>query len=320
MFMNRWQETEAAAMQDAAGADPTARELALRVYSSRLIGQDPDLVMHGGGNTSMKQALRDVFGDDVPVIHIKGSGWDLGSIAAAGLPAVRMAPLLRLRGLTALTDEDMVNIQRSALIDSSAPNPSVETLLHAWLPHKYVDHTHATPFLALADLPDVAAITRELFGDRLVLVPYLMPGFGLAKKAAELFDANPECEGLLLVNHGHFTWGPDARASYDRLLEHTNLIEAWMAERRPEPLYPVAALPDRFVTGLLPMLRGAIAVHGGDLPVFDLRATDAARAFLARPDVGELAMRGVATPDHVIRTKGHPSGLTRRRFPVGRRR
>ncbi len=314
MILNRWQDDDARAMQDAAGADPAARELALRVYTSRIIGQDPDLVMHGGGNTSMKQTLTDLYGDPMPVIHIKGSGWDLGTIAAAGLPAVRMDALLRLRSLPALSDEDMVNIQRAALIDSTGPNPSVETLLHAWLPHKYVDHTHATPFLALADLPEVEAATREIFGDRLALVPYIMPGFALAKKAADVFEENPGCEGLLLINHGHFAWGPDARSSYDRLVAHTNEVEAWLADRRPAPLYPVAALPAADLAALLPVLRGAMGAHlpeGAALPVFDLRATDTARAFLARPDVAELATRGVATPDHVIRTKGHPLVLSR---------
>ena len=313
MIANRWNDADAVGWQDRAGPDPAACELALRVYSSRIIGADPDLVMHGGGNTSLKQTLVDIYGDPVPVIHIKGSGWDLGNIEAAGLPAVRMDALLRLRGLTALSDADMVNIQRSALIDSSAPNPSVETLLHAWLPHNYVDHTHATPFLALADLPQVAAITAEIFGDRLALVPYLMPGFGLAKKAAEIWEAQPECEGLLLVNHGHFTWGPDAKASYTRLIAHTNQVEDWFAQRRPGRLHAVPMLPVD-MAALLPVLRGAVA--GKTLPVLDVRP-DAA-GFLQRPDVPDLSLRGVATPDHVIRTKGHPLWLDRATLAGGK--
>ena len=313
MIANRWNDADAAVWQDKAGTDPAARELALRVYSSRIIGQDPDLVMHGGGNTSMKQTLTDVYGDPLPVIHIKGSGWDLGDIQAAGLPAVRMDVLLRLRALDALSDEDMVNIQRSALIDSTGPNPSVETLLHAWLPHKYVDHTHATPFLALADLPDVAAITREIFGDRLALVPYLMPGFGLAKVAAGVWDANPDCEGLLLVNHGHFAWGADAKSSYHRLIAHTQKVEDWFAQRRPAPLYAVPAMPAA-VAAVLPVLRGAVAGKG--LPVLDVRPDNL--GFLERPDVADLALRGVATPDHVIRTKGFPLWLDRATLAAGK--
>lgn len=314
MIENRWHDAAARATQDAAGDDSAARDLALRLYTSRLIGQDPDLVMHGGGNTSIKLQARDVFGQDVAVIHIKGSGADLGQITAVGMPAVRMDTLLRLRSLPDLSDENMVNIQRSSLIDSSAPNPSVETLLHAWIPHKVVDHTHATAFLALANLPEVASATREIFGGRMALVPYIMPGFALAKAAAAIYDADPGVEGLLLMNHGHFTWGPDAKVSYDRLIAHTNEVEAWLADRRSGPVHPGTALPDADLVKVLPILRGAIAAHlpdGASLPVFDLRANDAARAFLQRPDVADLASRGVATPDHVIRTKGHPLVLTR---------
>ncbi|SDE52400.1 Rhamnose utilisation protein RhaD, predicted bifunctional aldolase and dehydrogenase [Paracoccus isoporae] len=310
MIENRWNEDEARELQDRAGPDPAARELALRVYSSRLIGRDPDLVMHGGGNTSLKAQARDVYGDLVDVLHIKGSGWDLETIEAAGLPAVRMAPLARLRGLAELSDEAMVNVQRANLLDSAAPNPSVETLLHAWLPHRYVDHTHATAFLTLANLPEVAEATREIFGDRLTLVPYIMPGFALAKAAADAYAANPDAEGLLLVNHGHFTWGPDAKSSYDRLVAQTNEVEAWLAARRKAPLYPAASVgPPPDLSGL----RGALASclpEGAALPVLDLRDDAAMRGFTCRDDLAELAGRGVATPDHVIRTKGHPLVIT----------
>ncbi|WP_439563408.1 bifunctional aldolase/short-chain dehydrogenase [Roseinatronobacter sp.] len=309
MIANLWQDKQAKQFQDAAGTDSMARELALRVYTSRLIGQDPDLVMHGGGNTSVKLRGRDVMGREIDVLHVKGSGWDLETIEAAGLPAVRLDPLMELRALDALSDEAMVNVQRANLLDSTAPNPSVETLLHAWLPPRYIDHTHATAFLALANLPEVAEATREIFGDRMALVPYIMPGFALAKAAAEVFEANPQAEGLLLVNHGHFTWGESAKASYDQLIAHTNAVEDWLAQRRPAPLHPSAALPDANRTALLPRLRASIAEILGDdapMPVMDLRASDDVMGFFARPDLDALATRGVATPDHVIRTKGHP--------------
>lgn len=300
-------------MQEAAGADPTAQALALRLYSARLIGGDPDLVMHGGGNCSIKLGARDVFGDAIEVIHIKGSGADLGRITASGMPAVRLDTLRRLRALPGLSDEDMVNIQRASLMDSTAPNPSVETLLHAWLPHAVVDHTHATAFLALANLPEAAAAAREIFGARMALVPYIMPGFALAKTAAEIHDRHPEAEGLLLLNHGHFTWGPDPRTSYDRLIAQTNAVESWLAQHRPGPVHAVAALSETEIAAALPTLRGAIGAHlpeGAALPVFDLRQGAGALAFMQRPDRDELARRGVATPDHVIRTKGHPLVLT----------
>lgn len=320
MIPNKWQESIAAAMQDQAGDDAGARELALRVYTSRLIGSDPDLVMHGGGNTSVKLIARDIYGDEIDVIHIKGSGWDLETIEAAGLPAVRMAPLMRLRDLPSLSDEDMVNVQRSNLLDSTAPNPSVETLLHAYLPHKYVDHTHATAFLALANLPEAEAATREIFGDKLALVPYVMPGFALAKLAAETYEANPGAEGLLLINHGHFAWGRDAKSSYDKIIEHTNMVEAWLADRRPEPLRPSAALPAAARAEALAALRGAIGAHlatDQPMPVFDIRDGADVMGFLERDDLAALASRGVATPDHVIRTKAHPLVLTQEEFAGG---
>src|SRR5436305_13316717 len=156
-------------------------DLALRVYTTRLLGSDPRLVLHGGGNTSVKTRVKDLLGDTIEVICVKGSGWDMGNIEPAGLPAVRLAPLRRLRALDRLSDEDMVNYQRVNLLDSSAPNPSVETLLHAFLPHKFIDHTHSTAVLALTDQPDGERIARDVFGDRMALVPYTIPGFSLAK-------------------------------------------------------------------------------------------------------------------------------------------
>jgi len=185
MLLNRWNDTDAKKFVNAAGDNSADQELALRVYSSQIIGQDADLVMHGGGNTSCKVTRLDVFGHEMDVLHIKGSGWNLGTIEAAGLPAVRLNPLLELRALDALGDEDMVNLLRSNLLNSSAPNPSVETLLHAFLPHKYIDHTHATAMLALADLPNVTDVVREIFGDRLVCVPFIMSGIDLAKLVHE---------------------------------------------------------------------------------------------------------------------------------------
>ena len=189
------------------------RDVALRVYTTRLLGQDPRLVLHGGGNTSVKTVISDLNGDDVEVLCVKGSGWDMGSIEPAGLPAVRLAPLLKLREREQLSDEEMVRLQRANLIDPAAPNPSVEALLHAFIPHKFVDHTHSTAVLALTDQPDGEALCREVYGKRVGYVPYVMPGFGLAKAAALAFERDPSVEGLILVKHGIFSFGADAKAS-----------------------------------------------------------------------------------------------------------
>ena len=179
MIKNNYKTSEANSYVDKAGQDIADQELALRVYTSRIIGENPDLVMHGGGNTSVKVERKDLFGNTKKVIHVKGSGWDLDTILAPGLPGLWLDSLRELRNLDKLSDEDMVNVQRANLLDSSAPNPSVETLLHAFLPHKFVDHTHATPFLILGNLPNSEEVCREIFGSRLGIVPYIMPGFCL---------------------------------------------------------------------------------------------------------------------------------------------
>src|SRR5690349_1343000 len=188
-MQSRWSASEAAAIvarHRAAGVGP---DLALRVYTSRLLGGDPRLVLHGGGNTSVKTMLPDLVGAPTEVLCVKGSGWDMANIEAPGLPAVRLAPLRQLREREALSDEDMVRIQRANLLDPGAPNPSVETLLHAFLPHKFIDHTHAIAVLSLADQPDAAERCADLYGPRIGIVPYIMPGFLLAKKAAEIYEA-----------------------------------------------------------------------------------------------------------------------------------
>lgn len=329
MVLNRWNDTDAKRFTDAAGDDPADRELALRVYSSRIIGQDINLVLHGGGNTSCKVRRRDIFGAGIDVLHVKGSGWDLGVIETAGLPGVRLAPLRELRRLDALGDEDMVNLQRANLLDSTSPNPSVETLLHAFLPHAFIDHTHATAMLSLADLANVEDVVAEIFGDRLVCVPFIMPGFELARAAAEIYDANPHAEGLILINHGHFAFGDSARQSYDRLISHTNQVEAWLAKTSgavPKPASGHSAEMSAKAADILPMLRGLIgdanARFTGDrdmpMPVMDLRTGDNVQEFLGRDDLASLSRRGVATPDHVIRTKNHPLHLTTEILAGGR--
>src|SRR3954462_187668 len=225
-----WTDREAeAALSRHAGV---GGDLALRVYNTRLLGQDPRLVLHGGGNTSVKTRLADLNGDTVDVLCVKGSGWDMGTIEPAGLPAVRLAPLLKLRARDDLSDEEMVRLQRANLIDPSAPNPSVEALLHAFIPHKFVDHTHSTAVLALTDQPDGEALCREVYGKRVGYVPYIMPGFGLAKAAAEVFDADPSVEGLILVKHGIFSFGVDARQAYERMIALVTLAEQRLAKNR----------------------------------------------------------------------------------------
>ena len=286
--------------------------LALRVYTSRLIGAEPDWVLHGGGNTSVKARARDLFGREIDVLHVKGSGWDLASIEPAGLPALRLEPLLALRGLDALSDEDMVAEQRRALLDPAAPNPSIETLLHAFLPARFVDHSHADAILALTNQPDGERVVRSLFGDRLGWVPYVMPGFALAKRAAEIFEKNPAVEGLVLEKHGLFTFADDARTSYERhaaLIDRSRqAIAARVEGRRPLDARPVVAM--REWEEVAPIVRGALARPSGDPDrpwhrvVLERRSSDEILHFAAAEQGPQLAAAPPITPDHVIRTKG----------------
>src|ERR1700752_876258 len=220
-----WSDKEAEQLVEHYAEHGIGRDLALRVYTSRLLGGDPKLVLHGGGNTSVKTVVKDLLDEDAEVLCVKGSGWDMAAIEPAGLPAVRLAPLRKLRQRETLEDEEMVRVQRANLIDPGAPNPSVETLLHAFLPHKYVDHTHSTAVLSLTDQPDGAERCADLYQGRLGLVPYIMPGFLLAKKAVEVFEADPAVEGLVLLKHGIFTFGDTAQEAYERMIDAVSLAE-----------------------------------------------------------------------------------------------
>ena len=301
----QWSDSNAEAMVEAYSADGVGRDVALRVYTSRLLGGDPRLVLHGGGNTSVKTTTTDIAGDEVEVLCIKGSGWDLGDIEPAGLPAVRLEPLRRLLSLEALSDEDMVNVQRGNLLDSTAPNPSVETLLHAFLPHKFVDQTHADAVLAISDQPDGAAICEDVFGDRVALVPYIMPGFALAKKCAEVFAADPGVEGLILLKHGIFSMGETAREAYERMIELTTLAEARLTRGRAKSAATSAgALAP--ASRVAPILRGLAAGEDGKRMILDFRATPEVFDFVGGADAERYTQAGPVTPDHVIRTKPKP--------------
>lgn len=318
MIENMYDESEASKWVAEAGNDLADQELALRVYTSRIIGQNPDLVMHGGGNTSVKVSRKNLFGEMCKVMHVKGSGWDLDTILAPGLPGLWLDRLRDLRKLDKLSDEQMVNIQRANLLDSSSPNPSVETLLHAFLPHKFVDHTHATPFLILANLPKASEICKEIFGTKLGIVPYIMPGFSLAKKAVEIFEVDPNVEGLLLLGHGHFAFGDTAKASYDLIVSHTKTVADYLKMEYPTDLF---IRQNHNVHDILPVIRGLLAEMVGPdapMPIFDMRNGADQIQFMKRSDLDDLATRGTASPDHVIRIKGRPLILRKSVWSSGR--
>jgi rhamnose utilization protein RhaD (predicted bifunctional aldolase and dehydrogenase)/NAD(P)-dependent dehydrogenase (short-subunit alcohol dehydrogenase family) len=310
---SRWHDDEAEAMVTRYAQQGIGRDLALRVYTSRLLGQDPLLVLHGGGNTSVKTRAPDLSGEEVDVLCVKGSGWDMAEIEPAGLPAVRLKPLLALRARDELSDEDMVRFQRANLLDPGAPNPSVETLLHAFLPHKYVDHTHSTAVLSVADQPDAAPLCAELYGKRMAIVPYIMPGFDLAKKAGEVFAANPDVEGLVLIKHGIFTFGGSAREAYERMIAMVTRAEERLSQGR-KVVFAAAPIPARLASlaEVAPILRGACSLPDGKVDgawrrlILDFRTSPAILDYVNGAEVARYAQQGVVTPDHTIRTKNMP--------------
>lgn len=311
---SRWSDREAAEIVERYADDGVNEDLALRVYTTRLLGRDPRLVLHGGGNTSVESRVRDVTGEDVDVLFVKGSGWDMGTIEPAGLPAVLLGSLRELARLDSLSDEEMVNLLRRNLLDASAPNPSVETLLHAWIPHKFIDHTHADAVVALTDQPEGDALCRELYGDRLAMVPYVMPGFELAVKAKEVADAHPDAEGLILHRHGIFTFGATAREAYERMIEFVSMAEARIGKPSAARVFEPSPLPDGLAapSEVAPILRGLLAIEeDADEGLYrrwilEFRGGPEVLAYTGGAELERYSQRGTVTPDHVIRTKPWP--------------
>src|SRR5688500_4149935 len=185
-----------------------------RVYTSRLLGRDRSLVLHGGGNTSVKLREKNLFGDEEDILYVKGSGWDLETIEPAGFSPCRMAHLVRLATLPAVSDMQMADELRGCMTNPAAPSPSVEAILHALLPYSFVDHTHANAVITITNTPGGEQRIRRIYGDSVVVIPYVMPGFKLARRCAELFPTQRHAgtRGMVLLNHGLFTFGQTARA------------------------------------------------------------------------------------------------------------
>jgi len=309
---SRWSDADAQEFVERYAPGNIGEDIALRVYTTRLLGGDPRLVLHGGGNTSVKTRMKDLVGDSVEVICVKGSGWDMGNIEPAGLPAVKLAPLRRLRALDHLSDEDMVNYQRINLLDSGAPNPSVETLLHAFLPHKFVDHSHSNAVLSLTDQPDGESIAREVYGGRVAYVPYTIPGFALARRVADVFAQHSDVEGLVLLQHGIFTVGETAREAYERMIAFVTLAEERLARGR-KSLVPVSLPKELARTAqFAPILRGACAIardeRAGTVKrqILCFRTSPSILDYVNGAELARYSQQGVVTPDHTIRTKNWP--------------
>jgi len=281
----------------------------LRVYTSRLLGRDKTLVLHGGGNTSVKITEKNLLGDEEALLYVKGSGWDLEFIEAAGFSPVRMDHLLRLAKLPQLSDPQMVNELRTHMTRASAPTPSVEAILHATLPYKYVDHTHADAVITVTNTAKGRERIHEIYGDSVVVIPYVMPGFDLARLCADEFSkqAGKNTIGMVLMNHGIFSFGETARQSYERMIELVTRAEDYLARHKAWQLPAAAEKPSPGpLRREMAELRRALSETAG-FPVIVAAHEDAASlAFARRPDIATISQQGPATPDHVIRTKRAP--------------
>lgn len=303
-MQSRWNDADAARC---------ASPLELRVYTSRLLGAESSLVLQGGGNTSVKTSTPNLFGEPEEILYIKGSGWDLASIEPAGFAPVRLEVLRRMAELKELSDTDMVRAQRAAMTDPGAPTPSVEAILHAIIPFAYVDHTHADAVVAISNTPDGERRIREVYGDSVLVVRYVMPGFILAKAVRDLTRSVDwkSLEGIVLLNHGIFSFGSEARTSYERMIALVSQAEEYLKDRGPgttgstDSTDLVAVGEGQNLRCIAELRRAVGQARGGPL-VGRVDRSPAAVAFSARPDVAKIAGRGPLTPDHVIRTKPVP--------------
>ncbi len=329
---NLWEETGLTTTEAALEADAQLpRELAELVYASRLLGRERRLVMHGGGNTSVKSQLTDVIGNKVNVLFIKGSGVDLADVTAYDFTPVRIEPLQKLLQMILagghLTDEDLKRFSNRelknflflnlfSLTDHMVRNgltPSIETLLHAFLPHKYIYHTHSQALLTLTNQPDGEKLSREVFGDRFGIVPYMRPGLELARSAEKIYAANRNVDGLVLLKHGLVTFGESSREAYDLMIGAVSELEERI-EQSGRKTYPSIALPADLlpVEKVAPVIRGACVIEktpdSKDYESFilDFRTSPEIMEYVNSADLESIARKGTMTPDFIIRTKNLP--------------
>jgi len=291
---NLWNDSDAAKHQGA---------LAERVYSSRLLGANPALVLHGGGNTSVKDVWKNIFGEDEDTLFVKGSGSDLISIERKDFVPVRMDAMLKLSRLSQLSDIDMARELKLATLDPSAPAPSVEAILHALIPHRFVDHTHADAIVTITNTVEGEVRIREIFGDEVIVLPYVMPGFDLAKLCAKVFpvEANSHTIGMVLLNHGIFSFGDTAKESYDRMIALVGKAEDYL--NKNAPLLPTDEVVSVANWSLMPELRKKVSAAAGFPMLLRSKSDSNTLTFARHPKIADISQRGPATPDHIIRTK-----------------
>lgn len=284
-------------------------DLALRVYTSRLLGREPSLVLHGGGNTSVKIREKDILGNAVDLLYVKGSGWDLEKIEESGFSPVKLQHLIDLAGLPSLSDLQMVNELRTHMTNASAPTPSVEAILHAILPPKYVDHTHADAVISVTNTKDGLQRIKDIYQDRVVVIPYIMPGFDLARLCAEIFPAQSTDNtiGMVLMNHGIFSFGETAKSSYQRMIELVSLAEDYLRHHKSWIInFPDITANDKQLRSDIASLRLAASQTAGFPLLLSSHRDKQCLGYISRKDIEKISQRGPATPDHVIRTKRIP--------------
>jgi rhamnose utilization protein RhaD (predicted bifunctional aldolase and dehydrogenase)/NAD(P)-dependent dehydrogenase (short-subunit alcohol dehydrogenase family) len=299
-MQNLWTDKEAKNYDD---------DLALRVYTSRLLGRDSSLVLHGGGNTSVKIIEKNILSLEEEILYVKGSGWDLEFIEKAGFSPVRMDHMLNLSRLDSLSDPQMVNELKTQLTNASSPSPSVETILHAALPFKFVDHTHADAVVTITNTLMGEDRIREIFGDRVVIIPYVMPGFDLAKEVVRIFSeqSSDKTEGMILMNHGIFSFGENAKESYDRMISLVSEAEDYLISQNAWDI-KISEIPfiESQMSQEIAELRQQVSLTAGKPMLLNLTNSKSGFSFSNRKDIQSIATRGPLTPDHVIRTKRIP--------------
>ena len=289
-----------------------SKDLALRVYTTHLLGRNKELVLHGGGNTSVKTTAKDIDGKKYDVLCVKGSGWDMADIEPEGLPAVKLEPLLALKKKKYLSDEDMVSFQKRNLINIKSPNPSVETFLHAFLPFKFIDHTHADAILNVTNRPGGLKFCNKIFNNKVSVVPYIMPGFKLAKKVNEIYSKNPNINCLILMNHGIFTFGDDAKETYDLMIKYVSQAERAVKKLKAKKIKQINKFSTKFnAHEISPIIRGLLSDNNPDQKfIVNYELNNHIKYFMNGKNVRTYSSKGTATPDHVIRVKPFPLIIT----------
>ena len=290
-----------------------SKDLALRIYTTHLLGKNPKLVLHGGGNSSVKSIGKNLYKKNVNLIYVKGSGWDMSNLNELGMPGLELNPLLETVKLNKLNDNDMVNLLRSNLINANSPNPSVETLLHAYLPFKFVDHTHSNAFLSILNQPNSQALIKKIFGNKVGIVPYIMPGFSLAKECLKIFKKDEKVQGLALINHGIFTFGDSAKQSYERMINFVSDVENYISKNKVK-LKTHTNKSKINMSDFMLSVRKSFSTYSNHKWILKFHNNNDDQVIASTQNLNNLINKGPVTPDHVIRIKSKILFISKNKF------